>query len=380
MNTLIGERFFVGIPGPTLDPDTRKVLKEVQPGGIILFARNVRSASQLAHLTSNLRSLLGRHLSICLDHEGGRVNRLKDLTGVVPSALQLGFLDNETWARRHGTLTGRLLHEVGVNVNLAPVLDLHLRPKTDNSVPDRCWSRNPRKIAQLAGAFLKGMQQEGVSGCGKHFLGYGAADKDPHLLLPRVNRTRIEILQQDLRPYALLSRKNKKPLKKELQMIMLSHAHLRAFHGSKLTPASISPIIAGTLLRETLGFQGVSITDDLEMGAILKQMAVDEAAVRCLAVGIDFILVCHTAKAIRACYRTSLRAFKKGLFTEDSLRSSHHRVSRLQHAFPANRTFSQRRFDGVVKDIHAFTRQIFSKLPPELRVIDPRWGAIGEKY
>src|SRR3989338_6748228 len=173
----LGHRFFIGIPGPNLNVRTQKLLSEIQPGGVILFGRNVRSAAKLAKLTTRLRDLLGERLLICLDHEGGRVNRLKDLIGVIPSAVQLGFLKRENWAAEHGRLTGRLLCELGVNVNLAPVLDLWLRPNTDNSVPDRCWSRDPEEVARMAGAFLAAMQREGVIGCGKHFLGYGAADK-----------------------------------------------------------------------------------------------------------------------------------------------------------------------------------------------------------
>ncbi len=384
MSHPLGRHFYVGIPGPALDHATRALLLQIRPGGIILFGRNVRSASQLARLTRHLRILLGPTLLVCLDHEGGRVNRLKDIVGVVPSALQLGFLGNVSHAKRHGQLTGRLLREIGVNVNLAPVLDLHLRPKTDNSVPDRCWSRNPREVIRLAGAFLDGMQDEGVTGCGKHFLGYGAADKDPHLLLPRVNRTRTQIMKQDLLPYAGLlpskkSRESGMP-SKHLRMIMLSHAHLRAFHGNKLTPACVSPMVAGTLLRDTLGFHGVTITDDLEMGAITRTMSIGDASAKCLSLGTDFILICHTAKAIRDGYRGAQKALRQKKIPPDILSESGERVERLSRRVAVKSTFSERRFNAVVQDIHAFTRKIFSAVPPRLRVIDERWGPIGEKY
>lgn len=379
-----GCHFYIGIPGPLLDSATRNLLREVRPSGVILFGRNVRSAPQLARLTHQLRHLLGSDLLICLDHEGGRVNRLKDLIGAVPSAMQLGFLQREDWACRHGRLTGRLLHGLGVNVNLAPVLDLWLRPKTDNSVPDRCWSRDPREVGRLAGAFLDGMQDEGVIGCGKHFLGYGAADKDPHLLLPRVNRTHAQILKADLLPYAALARSRKRAVSgvsgRRLQLIMLSHAHLRAFHGNRLTPACISPKIAGTLLRQTLGFDGVAITDDLEMGAITRTMTVGEAAVRCLEQGVDFVLICHTAPAIRQAFRSVRRALREERFPAVAIEESRARIHRLQERARFKGRFSKRHFAAIVKDVQHFTRKIFSALPPNLRLIDERWGAIGEKY
>jgi beta-N-acetylhexosaminidase len=377
---MVGQHFFVGIPGHSIDSNTRKVLKEVHPGGIILFGRNVRDARQLAKLTADLRSLLGRDLMICIDHEGGRVNRLKELVGVVPSAQQLGHLGMEKFARKHGELTGRLLSEFGINLNLAPVLDLHLRPKTDNSVPDRCWSRNPEEVICLAGAFVHGMQSEGVIACGKHFLSYGAADKDPHLVLPRVTRTRKEILTEDLRPYAglTLERKGKHP---KLHMIMLSHAHLEAFHGKKpLIPACISRLISQDLLRDQMGFNGVAITDDLEMGAITKQMTIGQASVRCLQASADFILICHTAKAIREGFRASEKAVKNGELPRDLMASSRKRLDHVIKLPPPPRKFSPRRFEALQKEIQIFTRLIFAKLPEPLRKIDERWGAIGEKY
>ena len=431
---LLGLHFFIGIPGSHLDLQTQKLLQEIQPGGIILFGRNIRSGKQLADLTQRLRQLLGQDLLICLDHEGGRVNRLKDIVGVVPSAMQLGFLKREDWARQHGHLTGRLLREVGVNINLAPVLDLWLCPKTDNSVPDRCWSRDPYEVASLAGAFLYGMQQEGVIGCGKHFLGYGAADKDPHLFLPRVNRTRQQILKQDLFPYTALLPSKKQfafpftpkclhpPLQEAtaswpwmnkgvlrspalrdegglelrrvppkyqrchgllpvgLHLIMLSHAHLSAFHGNHVTPACVSPKITGTLLRKTLGFHGVAITDDLEMGAITQIMTVGEATVQCLKNGADLILICHTANAIQQGFQTAQKALDKGHLSPQILQKSQRRIKQLQKYIPCSGRFSERCFQLLLKDIQHFTQKIFHALPPPLRVIDECWGAIGEKY
>lgn len=390
----LGHRFFLGIPGPSLDPATEDLLREIEPGGIILFGRNVRSASQLARLTARLRQVLGSRLLICLDHEGGRVNRLKDLVGVVPSAIQLGFLKRRSWAAEHGQCTGRLLHELGVNVNLAPVLDLWLRPNTDNSVPDRCWSRDPEEVVRLGGAFLFAMQREGVVGCGKHFLGYGAADKDPHLLLPQVNRSKRQIVREDMFPYArLLPRRHRNVAghvarngrlprysSKHLAMIMLSHAHLRAYHGRQLTPASVSSSIAGGLLRQRLGFEGVSITDDLEMGAIVRTMTVSQAVLRCMQVGVDFLMICHTAKAMRKASRAAQLAVERELVAPELLDVSRRRIEWLKRSAGSAPTFSAPRFAAVVADIRSFSRKVFAALPEAMRPIDPRLGAVGEKY
>lgn len=370
----VGTHLFVGIPGPDLDPPTAALLRAVRPGGIILFGRNVRTAPRLARLTVRLRKLFGEDLLICLDHEGGRVNRLKDLTGAVPSAPQLAHLGSEVLAREHGRLTGRLLREVGVNTNLAPVLDLWLRPGTDNSVPDRCWSRDPRAVSRFAGAFLRGMQAEGVLGCGKHFLGYGAADKDPHKVLPRVNRTRAELEREDLRPYAELWDGGGGPLR----MIMLSHAHLRAYHRGRLTPACVSPRLVGDLLRGKMGFSGVTITDDLEMGAITRTMPVGDAVVGCLRNGVDLVLICHTAKAIREGHRAAVAAVRGGVLRDADLAPSRERLTWLKGHLTPSPTFSARRFEAVLRDLRRFTARVFARLPAELKVMDARWGPIGE--
>ena len=378
-----GAHFCIGIPGTVLDRDTRQLLKLVRPTGIILFGRNIASAAQLAGLTHGLRRLLGGRLLICLDHEGGRVNRLKNLTGVVPSALQLGFLGRRDRALQHGRLTGRLLREVGVNVNLAPVLDLHLKPKTDNSVPDRCWSRDPAEVARLAGAFLHGMQEEGVIGCGKHFPGYGAADKDPHLVLPRVDRSYRQLTKEDLVPYRRLMQKGSDRdgglSLRRMHLVMLCHAHVKAFHGARLTPASVSPRIVHGLLREEVGFTGVAMTDDLEMGAILRTMSIGTATVGSLQSGADWILICHTARAVRQGFQTALAAMLEGGLEARRLHVSRERLdrlARLPHPIPR---FSEKRFDQILKDIRGFTARVFSALPDSLCVIDERWGPIGEK-
>jgi len=380
----IGRHFFIGIPGHAIDATTRQLLKSIEPGGVILFGRNVRSAKQLAELTRSLRKLLGDRLLICLDHEGGRVNRLKDIIGAVPSALQLGFMGCKEWARQHGQLTGRILQKLGVNVNLAPVLDLHLRPKTDNSVPDRCWSANPDEVVRLAGAFLVGMQQQGVIGCGKHFLGYGAADKDPHILLPRVNRSRNQILKEDLLPYSSLAPAGKPrgtaADARYLHMIMLSHAHLTAFHKNRITPACVSAEIVGGLLREKLAFNGVAVTDDLEMGAITRTMSLSQATIRCLQAGADLILICHTARAMREGFRAAVQASRRKLIHPSILEESSERIEQLKSLLAPSPVFSEKRFNNIVEEMRHFTKKVFRALPPRLRVVDARWGAIGEKY
>jgi beta-N-acetylhexosaminidase len=378
----LGAHFYIGIPKPTLSSTTIGLLKEIRPGGIILFGRNVHSPEQLSKLTQSLRKLLGPQLLICIDHEGGRVNRLKDLIGIVPSAMQLGYLGEKKFAYQHGQLTGRLLSELGINYNLAPVLDLWLKPKTDNSVPDRCWAKKPTDVARLAGAFLEGMQEEGVAGCGKHFLSYGAADKDPHLVIPMVTRTRSQILKEDLRPYKLLSlpKSIAQPRPRHLQSIMLSHAHLKAFHGEHLTPACVSPLISFDLLRTQMGFQGITITDDLEMGAITKTITVGKASAECLKIGTDLILICHTAPAMREGFMEAQKAEREGLFATSIREESAQRLEKFRTRVRNRTSFSKKRWDTLCKDIRQFKKTIFSLLPYKLKIIDERWGPIGEKY
>lgn len=180
-----GQYLIIGVPGAELDAETRHAIEEIQPGGFILFGRNIKSPVQLRTLIDDLRASVRHEPVITIDQEGGRVSRLKEIGSEPPSAVQLRNKGDLALITEHGRLTGRLLRLFGFNLDLCPVLDVSFDDDADNSLKNRTYGRDPEEVIRCAGAFNKALRAEGILSCGKHFPGYSAAAVDPHHDLPR---------------------------------------------------------------------------------------------------------------------------------------------------------------------------------------------------
>src|ERR1043166_1287422 len=194
----LGQLILSGVPGPRLDPETAALFRKVQPGGFILFGRNIQSAPQLRKLIDDLRDLSEIEPIITIDQEGGRVSRLRLIGEEPPNAQQLRDKNNIDLIRRHGEITGRLLRLFGFNLDLCPVLDISFDDDAENSLRGRCYGKNVEQVVHNAGAFNAAMRGQGITSCGKHFPGYSAATTDAHYQLPRIDRTREELDQNEL--------------------------------------------------------------------------------------------------------------------------------------------------------------------------------------
>src|SRR5450432_2199750 len=197
-NDSLGQLILTGVPGTELDPGAAALFRKVQPGGFILFGRNIKSATQLRKLIDDLRDLSAIEPIITIDQEGGRVSRLRLIGNEPPNAQQLRDKDDETLVRRHGQITGRLLRLFGFNLDLCPVLDISFDDDADNSLRGRCYGQNVEQVVRLAGAFNDALRSQGIASCGKHFPGYSAATVDAHHDLPVIKRTRAELDSNEL--------------------------------------------------------------------------------------------------------------------------------------------------------------------------------------
>ena len=292
MKNNAGQHLCIGIPGGELTTATRRLLKTVQPGGIVLFARNVDNANQLRALIQSLRDELPARPLIAIDQECRRVNRLREIVGELPA---IADVKTAGTAEKFGRAIGRSLRDLGIDLDFAPVLDLELFDASiDNALRDRCWGRTAGDVVRLAGEFITGLESAGVVACPKHFPGLGAALQDSHEHLPTITRRREQLLAEDVRPFAeLMSR---------FSALMVGHGHYVAFDGPKPIPASLSPVIVGDLLRRQLGFTGLVVTDDMEMGAISKVDDFAGAVTSAIQAGADMVLVCHTPEKILAAH------------------------------------------------------------------------------
>ena len=234
-------------------------------------------------LTHELRPEFAYRPRVAIDQEHGRVNRLRDIIGEAPLIADIKKSGNIEQAEDFGRTTGRWLHQFGIDIDFAPVFDLELfDEKTDNALRDRCWGKTADEVTRWAGAFLEGMEREGVAACPKHFPGLGGATLDSHEKLPTITRTREQILTEDAVPYARLMRR--------LTAVMVGHGHYPAFDGKKPRPASLSRTIITDVLRDQLGFTGLALTDDMEMGAISEVGSFQHTIVEAFNAGADMML------------------------------------------------------------------------------------------
>ncbi len=292
-----GQLLLVGIPGPELDPATAATLRRVQPGGFILFTRNIRTPEGLRKLTDDLRDLSEIEPIITIDQEGGRVSRLKAIGNEPPGATAFRLRNDAGLVRRHAALTARLLRLFGFNLDLCPVLDLclHADESVDNSLRGRCYGEDVEQVVRLAGAFNETLRAGGVASCGKHFPGYTAARNDAHHELPVIHRTRAELEETELAPYRALAG--------QLDSIMVCHGYYPCLDPDGPLPASLSRHVITGLLREELGYRGLVMTDDLDMGAILNGYNLEQTLHLALAAGADLAMICHRVSELEHAHR-----------------------------------------------------------------------------
>src|SRR5438874_4570958 len=278
MSNSLGQLILTGVPGTRLDAKAEKLFRRIQPGGFILFARNIESAPQLRKLIDDLRSLSEVEPIITIDQEGGRVSRLRLIGNEPPNAQQLRDKGDEGLVRHHGDITGRLLRLFGFNLDLCPVLDISFDDDADNSLRGRCYGRDVDEVVRLAGAFNDGLRGEGILSCGKHFPGYSAATVDAHHDLPKIDRSRAELDKEELAVFRHFA--------PTVGSMMICHGWYPSFNLAK-RPASLSREIVTNLLREEFHYDGLIMTDDLDMGAILNEYGLEETIRLAIEAGND---------------------------------------------------------------------------------------------
>lgn len=277
----VSRLFWIGVPGPDLDWESQRVLRTTPPGGVVLFGRNVTGElRRLQQLVRDLRRAVPE-LVIAVDAEGGRVDRLHPLFGRAPSAAALSRKP-PSWSERSGYWMGAALRQVGIDLDLAPVLDLDWGI-AGNALEERCFGKSPRAVVSRGRAFLDGLRKAGIGGCLKHYPGLGAAPTDTHL-----RGARIELADAGME-------REERPFRKLLQAghavaLMVGHGVYPYLDPAAL-PASISPFWIRRL-RGHLGFSGLIVSDDLEMGALSAYGELADRSLLALEAGVDALAVC----------------------------------------------------------------------------------------
>jgi beta-N-acetylhexosaminidase len=288
----IGQLLVVGFDGTEMSSRLRSLLMRIQPAGVILFARNIDSAKQTQRLLKDCRACVSTPMLTCVDMEGGRVDRFRNVLGPAPSAAEVYATGERKLFRKHGRIIGDSCRTLGFNTDLAPVVDLALAA-SGRVMSSRAVSADPKETVQYARQFLAGLRSAGVLGALKHFPGLGGANLDTHHKLPGVDRNWKTLWEQDLAPY--------RALRNEAPMVLIGHAAYPSVTRNR-TPASLSKKWIADVLRKKIGYRGLVISDDLEMGAVRKAVPMGQAAVEHIRAGGDLCLICHVEAYILRAY------------------------------------------------------------------------------
>jgi beta-N-acetylhexosaminidase len=366
-----GSLLVVGLSGAELTALERAWLKLVRPAGVILFRRNIVDAEQTRALLGEATGLGGRHAVRCVDVEGGTVNRLRDALAPIASAQAVAAAARKqaslkpalatkgrrkdgapmTLARKHGELIARATKAFGFNTTLAPVVDLTL-PEATEVLGSRTTGATAADVIAYTRDFLAGIAAQGVAGCGKHFPGLGGATGDTHFVTPAISRGWDQLWSEDVVPY--------RELHSAMPMIMTNHAAYPQTPG-KNEPASASRFWIAETLRRKIGYKGIILSDDLEMGGILKFLPVEQAAISAVRAGTDLLEICHSPELILRTYEALVSEGERSAAFRATLLARAQEVGRKRaklYAHGEARALSSKGLDKLRSDIAKFNQKV----------------------
>jgi beta-N-acetylhexosaminidase len=293
----VGQLLIMGFDGTTVSAHLRSMLGTLHPSGVILFKRNIAEAAQTHALLLEAQKTVATPMFRCVDMEGGTVDRFRDVIAPVPSVADVAATGSMTLFHKQGKLIGQQLRALGFNTDFAPCIDLHLE-ESNGALGPRTVSADPAETVRYAREFIGGLRDAGILGCGKHFPGLGGASLDSHHALPSIDKSWKRLWSEDLVPY--------REMRNEFPFVMVAHISYPKITGDK-TPASLSKTWISGVLHAKIGYRGLVISDDLDMGGVLNSASIEEAAVATLRAGSDLFLVCQKEEHVWRAYEAVFR-------------------------------------------------------------------------
>jgi beta-N-acetylhexosaminidase len=351
----IGQLLIVGFDGTEMSPSLSSLLTRIQPAGVILFARNIMGAEQTYKLLKDCQACVSTPIFTCVDMEGGTVDRLRNVVGRSPSAADVFATRDRKLFRKHGKLIGESCEALGFNTDFAPVVDLAF-PASRNVMSSRAVSADPKQAVTYAREFLTGLRSAGVLGSAKHFPGLGEANLDTHHELPNVDKSWNKLWDEDIYPY--------RAMKRELPMVLIGHASYPRVTPAGM-PASLSKKWITDILRKKIGYRGMVVSDDLEMGGVLKAAPIEQAAVQHIRAGGDLCLICHIEEYVVRSYEALVHEAEQDRKFAIRAAESIARVLAFKkisaaikgpHIFPTTA-----KVEKLSRQLLAFTKQVHSK-------------------
>jgi beta-N-acetylhexosaminidase len=330
----IGSLFVIGFNGTQFTSEVRDLIDNLRPSGVVLFSRNIEDPAQTAELNHDLQNYAqkrwGEGIFIGVDQEGGRVRRLREPFQVFPPALELAsFQDPREAVRDFADVTAREIRLVGFNLDFVPVLDVLGQDQVDKStvIGDRSYGPDPQSVWLLGKVVMESMRHGGIIPCGKHFPGHGGTSVDSHKDLPVDDRPLETMESHDLIPF-------RNAAASQIEMMMTAHVLYPAL--DKHLPATLSPEVITGLLRGKMSYNGVVITDDLDMGAVAHHYSSDTCAFNAFAAGVDLLLICNNPDKAFSARERILHALKEGEIPEARVKQSLERIRDLKGKYAAS--------------------------------------------
>ncbi|ATW25196.1 glycoside hydrolase family 3 [Candidatus Formimonas warabiya] len=322
----IGQMVMAGIDGYEKDDHVQQMIGNYHVGGFVLLKQNIRDAKQMLSLINALKETNRVNkipLFLSIDEEGGQISRVPDELIKIPTSKKIGEMNNSSLSYQIGSIIGEELHSFGLNMDFAPVLDINSNPQNP-VIGDRAFGSDAGIVSKLGIQTMKGLHGQNIISVVKHFPGHGDTATDSHLGLPTVNNDMERLNSFELLPFSAA-------IKNKVDAIMIAHILLSKIDPDN--PASLSQIVITDLLREKMGFDGVVITDDMTMGAILNSYEIGEAAVKSINAGSDMILVCHDYAKEEAVIKALQQAAETGLISPDRIDQSVYRILKLKQKY-----------------------------------------------
>lgn len=363
-----GQILIAGLTSATLSSEERTWLERIRPGGIILFRRNIESASQVASLLRDAEHAGSTPLFRCIDLEGGLVDRFRDLIHPMPSPAAVFATGKRNLYRQHGWLIAREARVLGLNAVFAPVLDLAL-PESASVMRTRVVAAEPGRVIDYARSFLAGVKNEEILACGKHFPGLGGGQVDSHQSMPVIHRQTRLMWRTDLAPWLALA--------SQLPFAMVGHASY-PWPGRDDATATVSRYWVTNVLRRQIRFRGIILSDDMEMGGILSRMSIEEAVVQALLAGIQMIEICRDPALIQRAYEAILKESERSRAFRNVVASAWRKIYRSKKRWlqPTRRqNLSDTRLQRLCDDVREFAALVGET--PASSAPDPeRWTGL----
>jgi beta-N-acetylhexosaminidase len=343
----IGQLLIIGFDGTEISPRLASLLTKIQPAGVILFARNITGAEQTNTLLRECQKRVAAPLFTCVDLEGGTVDRFRSVLGSAPSPAEVFATGSRALFRKHGRVIGENCRALGFNVDFAPVLDLAYQASRA-VLSSRAVSDDPKEVVVYAREFLRGLSDAGVLGCGKHFPGLGEGKLDSHHELPVIEKTLKKMWIEDLFPYRIL--------RNQLPFVMVAHAAYPEATGERM-PASLSRKWISDLLGKKIRYNGLIVSDDLEMGAVLKFAPIEHTVVQHIRAGGDLTLICHQEEMVVRAYESLIHEAERDRKFAQRVRECARRVLAFKKKSFSNKSAASRRAPTSAR-VEKMTRQL----------------------